>query len=213
MSGLIDLTGRRFGRWTVIGRSSATTRFAALWKCRCDCNPRIVHDIRSDHLRGGRSNSCGCLRSEELSARLKTHGKSKTRVYKIWETMIQRCTNPSATGYHIYGGRGVTVDPRWNMFENFLKDMGEPPSKKHTLDRRDSELGYSKANCRWVTADIQANNKRNNVFIEFNGERLTRTQWARRLGITETSLRARIEKGWPLERALTQQKSEAPYGR
>jgi hypothetical protein len=206
MAGLIDLTGQRFGRWVVIGKGQAA-KFAAMWQCRCDCSPDIIHNVRSDHLRNGKSSSCGCLRSEELSSRLRTHGRSKTRTYKIWETMIQRCTNPTATGYDSYGGRGIGVDESWKLFENFFADMGEPPSEAYTLDRRDVNLGYSQSNCRWATIDIQANNKRSCVYIEYNGLRLTRTQWARRLGLAETSLRARLQKGWSLERALTPKKA------
>ena len=202
---LIDLTGQQFGHWTVVSQAD-TTKFGAYWNCTCDCSPTVIHQIRSCHLRSGRSKSCGCHRNVELSKRLTTHGRSKTRIYKIWEMMVQRCTNPRATGYRIYGGRGITIDPLWLNFDKFYADMGEPPSDNHTLDRKETNLGYSKVNCRWATYEIQANNRRTNVLIEFNGRSQTLTQWANELGITRSSLQNRLAAGWSLERALTEGK-------
>ena len=121
-----------------------------------------------------------------------THGQSYGRTYNIWAMMRQRCTNPNAANYALYGGRGVSVDPRWNKFANFLEDMGHPPSPKHTLDRKDTNGNYCKENCRWSTAEEQQNNKRNSVLLTGFGKTQTMMQWSRELGIRYDVLQHRI---------------------
>ena len=88
------------------------------------------------------------------------HGMTNTPEYRAWQEMIQRCYNPNGNRYHRYGGRGITVCARWlESFENFYKDMGDRPSIRHSLDRKDNDLGYYKENCRWATPGQQAYNK------------------------------------------------------
>lgn len=98
------------------------------------------------------------------------------------------------------------MDPRWEDFENFYADMGDPPSELHTLDRRENDLGYTKANCRWATQEEQSKNKRTSVYLELNGVRKTIGDWASSLGIHSSALRARLNAGWSLEEALTTRK-------
>jgi hypothetical protein len=86
--------------------------------------------------------------------------KSKLPEYAVWASMRHRCTRPNFKGYKNYGGRGITYDPRWNSFDNFLQDMGRRPTPKHSLDRKDNNDHYYKGNCRWTTIDIQNKNKR-----------------------------------------------------
>jgi hypothetical protein len=117
--------------------------------------------------------------------------------------MVQRCTNHNVGQFADYGGRGITVCERWKSFENFLADMGRRPSASHSIDRTDNTRGYGPDNCRWATKLEQANNKRNNVTIEFNGRSQTVPQWAKELGIAATTLYTRLYAGWPIERALT----------
>lgn len=106
--------------------------------------------------------------------------------------MRQRCTNPNAANYINYGGRGITVCDRWKSFQAFYEDMGDRTSEKHTLDRKDNELGYFKENCRWATVDEQQNNRRNSVFIEAFGQKLTQSQWSRKMGVTRDMINHRI---------------------
>jgi hypothetical protein len=120
--------------------------------------------------------------------------------------MKQRVSNPKSYSYKNYGGRGITMDPRWEDFENFYADMGDPPSELHTLDRRENDLGYTKANCRWATQEEQSKNKRTSVYLELNGVRKTIGDWASSLGIHSSALRARLNAGWSLEEALTTRK-------
>lgn len=130
-----------------------------------------------------KKNKGGC-RTCALKAVKERPSEAKHPLYHTWYAMVARCQNPRAQSYHNYGGRGITVCDRWlESFENFYADMGDRPSNKHSLDRIDNDGPYSPENCRWATWEEQANNRRNNVWIEFQGERLSAAQWSRRLGV------------------------------
>jgi hypothetical protein len=126
--------------------------------------------------------------------------------YCAWQNMLKRCTNPSASGFKHYGGRGITVCEEWLTFENFLSDMGERPPGK-TLDRfPDNDGGYGPGNCRWATRKEQANNRREAISVkrlEHNGISLKLTEWANRLGIDKATLSGRLARGWSVDRALS----------
>jgi hypothetical protein len=158
MGRLIDLTGERFGRLVVLALCSERSRWRkAIWLCRCDCGAECI--VVGKELRSGRSRSCGCFRREVSRKRMTTHGHSRTRVYRCWCAMLQRCFYPNGQAYSRYGGRGITVCERWRNFVNFLADMGEPPRGK-SLDRIDNDKGYSPENCRWATHAQQNLNRR-----------------------------------------------------
>lgn len=170
MPRLIDLTGKRFGRLTVICRAKAASGFKSVfWLCSCDCGAE--KEIRGQNLRHEESHSCGCLQAELAAKRghqlMKTHGESNglsglTPEYRSWTSMISRCENPKATGYKNYGGRGISVCQRWReSYERFLADMGRRPSIRHTLDRYPNNDGnYEPTNCRWATKSEQRINQR-----------------------------------------------------
>jgi len=129
---------------------------------------------------------------------------SSVREYNVWAMMRQRCLNPNAANYRNYGGRGITVDPRWSKFLAFYEDMGPAPSPKHTLDRLDNDGPYCPQNCVWSDTEGQQNNRRNNVFIEAFGKRKTLAQWARDTGLTREMVKHRIfVMGMSPEEALT----------
>lgn len=116
--------------------------------------------------------------------------------------MLQRCEDKNHRYYVDYGGRGIQVCQEWHQFENFYRDMGDPP-KGLTLDREDNDGPYCKDNCRWATRRAQANNRRSNKLITFSGKTQTQAEWERELGLKPGRIYDRLYKGWSLERALT----------
>ena len=143
--------------------------------CVCDCGNQ--KEIRLDHLESGATTSCGCLQKERASKANTIHGLTKSPTYYSWINMKNRCDNPKTLGYKYYGGRGIKYDERWSQFSKFLEDMGEKP-KNRSIDRINNDGNYCKENCRWATVKEQANNKRNNRILEYNGEKKTVAQWA-----------------------------------
>ena len=154
------MPGARFGRLTVVEElpklpHSRHRRFLM----RCDCgNERSVWGT---NLSNGDVRSCGCLARQAAAARSWRHGGTGTPEYHAWCSMRQRCFNPKNPGYHLYGGRGITVCERWRAsFTAFLADVGPRPSSIHSIDRIDNDGHYEPGNVRWTTADVQARNQR-----------------------------------------------------
>jgi len=117
--------------------------------------------------------------------------------------MLSRCENPNRPQFETYGAAGITVCERWHSFEAFIEDMGESPSKAHSLDRLDNDKGYSPDNCRWATNREQSLNKKKTQYFEFEGERLTLLEWSERKGLSYYALYQRLRAGWSVERALS----------
>ncbi len=202
--------GTVFGRWTILEETeirhypSGARQLFRL--CRCDCG--TVQFVGDYKLRIGHSRSCGCLQAEVTTERSLFHGHSKrgkrTKAYGVWCNMLSRCTNPNVQSYEDYGARGITVCKRWLKFENFLEDMGEPPTGL-TIDRIDNNGNYEPGNCAWKTRLQQARNrggKRKPILITFDGLTLTLKEWSQRLGISHSMLRGRYEHKWPVEKML-----------
>lgn len=126
--------------------------------------------------------------------------------------MHQRCTNPNSQMWHLYGGRGIGVDPRWGDFVQFITDMGPRP-EGGTLERIDSNGDYTPSNCRWATVLEQNRNTSRNRFIEHDGERRTVSEWARHLGLHRATLRHRLESGWSVAEALTPERQRGRRAR
>lgn len=129
-------------------------------------------------------------------------GKNRTSVYRRWVNMRARCSCPNNPGYHNYGGRGITVCKRWDSFENFYADMGNPP-KGMSLDRIDNDGNYEPSNCRWADGKTQSRNRRNIIAITFNGKTQTLKEWADELGLSYTACKSRFHKGWKVADIFT----------
>lgn len=202
MNKAVDITGKRFGRLVAEARSSR--KGVTKWQCLCDCGTR--KDILLGSLRDGHTHSCGCLQKEEAAARQFKHGhspnKTCSRTYRIWSGMMTRCNNPEDHAYARYGGRGINVCKRWHKFENFLADMGEVPPAM-TLERRDNDKGYERANCCWATYTQQARNRSNSVHITVEGVTRCVAEWSRLLGSSYSIVHQRIAAGWDEVEACT----------
>ncbi len=206
MPKLIDLTGQRYGKLVVTGRAPSDGR-QSCWTVRCTCGADKI--VRGKSLTGGITVTCGAA-----GCRRRTHGQSNTPEYKTWQSMLQRCCTPTANNYARYGGRGIRVCERWLMFEHFFSDMGPRPSPRHSIDRKNNDLGYwcgkceecvglgRLENCRWATAIQQQNNRGH--FAVIDGRYYSFMECALRIGISEQALRSRLRRGWSLDRALTQ---------
>lgn len=200
-SGTEDLTGKTFGRWTVLGPASNNDGHY-YWRCRCECGS--MKNVYGPSLKRGKSTGCGCYFRQRLIERNTTHGKHYDPANRVWVAVIQRCTNPNCSSYHKYGALGIRVCKRWReSFKAFLEDMGPRPCGT-TIDRIDNDGHYEPGNCRWATPKQQARNTSRNVFITHNGDTLTISAWAERLGFNNVTLWTRIRRlNWPIEEALT----------
>lgn len=156
----LDLSGKLFGELTavkylgVIGKSKTT-----LWECNCSCGN--IKNVSTGHLQSGHTKSCGCksyYKGEDHH--IYTHGKSKSKVYKSWNRIKDRCNNAKCSAYYKYGAKGVIIAPEYvNNFELFYAEVGDPPSGKYSIDRIDHKVGYVKGNMRWATDSQQSQNR------------------------------------------------------
>lgn len=198
-----SLIGERFTRLLVVESAGQGKHGRSLWLCKCDCgNERI---ISTGDLKAKRRLSCGCLRKQMVSERRRTHGFSATSEYKIWERIVSRCHNPQDSSFSRYGDRGIEVCTQWReSFTTFLADMGNRPSRKHSLDRYPNQNGnYEPANVRWATSMEQGRNKRTNHLLTHNGETMSVAEWAEKLGLKRWTIHNRLKYGWSVERALS----------
>lgn len=194
MAEFMDLTGHRYGLWTVIKRASRRRH----WLCRCDCG--TVKSVDGHNMRSGASTNCGCRKAQISRALFTTHGATKTPLYKCWRNMHSRCSNPNMIEFPRYGGRGIVVCDEWKRFEPFqewAKASGFQPGL--TIDRIDNDKGYEPANCRWTDRATQCLNRE--CVIRLPDGRAA-IEVAREHGAQRCYV-ARIHLGWDIERACT----------
>ncbi len=179
------IIGHKYNMLTPLYVSGRTSYKSLVYRCRCDCGKET--DVIATHLTRGIVKSCGCLRGD---------GRCKTLTYSSWMSAKMRCISKSDEHYKDYGGRGIKMCSMWlNSFDNFLSDMGERPSLDYTLDRIDVNGDYCPENCRWATNIEQQNNKRNNHYIYYNGEKNSVASFARRFNIAGFRVFYGLKKG------------------
>lgn len=188
----VDLTGKRFGKLTVLSECDERKNGSVVWLCKCDCGNLIK--VRSNHLRRGSVVSCGCYNTEIITK----HNQARTSLYHVWQCMKDRCERNTHPQFADYGGRGITVCDEWHDFESFRDWAIENGYKKGlTIDRINVNSGYEPSNCRWADMKTQCRNRRSNVVIEYNGESHCLAEWAEILKVPYTTLTNRWRRKWP----------------
>lgn len=136
--------------------------------------------------------------------RINKPGQRMPPEYMVWWAMLRRCRKPEYRDYRWYGARGIKVCERWDSYHAFLTDMGRRPSPKHWIERVDNDGDYEPSNCIWLTAEEQAKNRRNTIWVTFRGEEKTLTDWCRQFDIPYYRTLTRLQRGWPPELAISE---------
>lgn len=207
MGTTLDMSGKTFGSLTVLAYNGYNSKHLAVWKCLCSCG-NIV-DVVGRYLRNGDTKSCGCLKSKSMRAVATTHGMRSHAAYGSFRAAKERCSNPQHKAYAAYGGRGIEF--RFDGFEQFWALLGDTWFPKATIERIDVNGHYEPGNVRWVIASEQARNTRANHRISFGGRTALLVDWAKDLGICESTLLWRL-RNWPLDRALTTRSTHEKTG-
>lgn len=203
MLGPIDLTGQKFNRLSVV-RFSHVKKGHYYWECICECGANAT--VESYKLKTGKTKSCGCLNRELTTQRnidATKHGLSRTRIYGIWRAMIDRCHNTKNNHYYLYGANGIKVCEQWLNVESFYDwAINNGYADDLTIDRIENSKDYCPENCRWATVLKQASNKRNVTLYTVRGITSTLPAICNKFGMNYWTVRGRIKRGWPVERAL-----------
>jgi len=204
----IDRTGNKSGRLTVLrflGKQPGKQK--PYWECLCDCG-NIV-SVTGSNLATGHTNSCGCLFTETMEAR-RIYEKGHAPEYAIWRGIKSRVGQLTGKNAKWYSHIGMA--PEWSeSFHAFFEDMGPRPTTEHSIERKNNSEGYFPHNCVWATPQDQANNRSTNRLLTHLNETMTAAQWARKLNIPGSTIRARIDKyGWSIEDALTYPPNTGP---
>ena len=204
-----NLIGKKYGRLLVIEKTEKRSKRSIVWKCQCDCGNFCY--VSSRALNYGTVKSCGCLKKE------KEHFATNLPIHKMWGSMLNRCYNSNNESYYLYGARGIKVCDEWlgsnpKGFANFYNwamangysDEKLPSGRaKYTIDRIDNEKGYCPENCRFVTNDVQTENKRNRIKVWYKGEYVLATKVADMNSVEKSLFCARIRRGYSVHDALT----------
>lgn len=199
MAILENLVGIKFNKLTVIERDFSR-KDRPYWKCRCDCGNTV--SVRADLLKNGNTKACGCMYRKHNQALQGNH----SRMYEIYNGMKKRCYNENCKSFKFYGEQGITVCDEWLGENGFIAfrdwSVKNGYSDNLSIDRINPNLPYSPNNCRWAQWGVQANNKRNNLMIEYAGKTQTLANWCRELNLNYSKVRQRIYNGKPFEQAI-----------
>ena len=197
MRQLIDLTGMKFGRLTVIERAENSKCGQPRWLCKCDCGNEVV--VQGGHLISGHTVSCGCFRKEITREKSTTHGMRHTKIYNTWYDIKRRCYNPNRKDYKHYGGRGITMFPEWiddfQAFYNYVSNLPHFGEEGYSLDRINNNGNYEPDNLRWADSKTQKRNTRRNQLVQFGDRWITLAELSEITGIPYKTLQDRLRRG------------------
>jgi hypothetical protein len=198
-----DISGQRFGRVvakTPIPKDRAEKSKHIYWNCECDCGNKFR--TSATNLKTGHAKSCGCISKEKASMMRRTHSATSKeaapivrRLYRVWDGMKERCSNPNHVGFKDYGGRGIKVCEQWLNFSNFLSDMMPSYKSGLQIERMDNNGDYTPSNCTWATRKQECRNRRSNHMISFNGKIQCISAWAEELNICQYKISRIIRSG------------------
>lgn len=196
---LNTIIGDRYGKLVIL--EARRENQVIFCKCQCDCG-RIKDNIRLGNMRKGHIKSCG-NHYKEFTTR--THGMSKSRIYRIYRKMLNRCYREQDESYKYYGAKGIRVCDEWknNPAEFIEWAFANGYDDTLTIDRIDSCGNYEPKNCRWITMYEQCLNRKSNVYLEYQGEVKTISEWAKSLNIGDKLIRDRLRRGWTVDDALS----------
>ncbi len=189
------MIGEIFGRLEVLDVDTGRISSKTYYRCECECG--AVVSVRRDHLRSGRTQSCGCYRREVSIERFTVHRGQATRLYRIWKNMKARCGNPNVPNYKAYGARGIRVCQEWvDDFEAFRDwALANGYREDLSIDRIDNDGPYSPDNCRWASAQHQAVNRSSSHFVTVGGADFCLSDAAKLLGVRYETLRTAYQQG------------------
>lgn len=194
----------RYGKLTVVCDAGKNKHGQPLWRLLCDCGTECVKI--SSAVRTGHTKSCGCQKNAGSANR--RHGKRRSKEYTAWCNMHNRCYNKNNPHYKNYGFRGILVAKEWHDFKSFYDHIGDAPSREYTLDRIDNSRGYEPGNVRWAKRHAQSRNKRDNVWVEINGQTKCLYDWCDLHKISAASVYRRLSKGEDMVSAITRPKAK-----
>lgn len=197
----IDITGQKFNMLTAIKPLRNDKYNKVIWQFKCDCGN--TYEAVGSNVKCGEIKNCGCIHGNKQYSNFDYDNPSHKRAYRIWNDMKRRCFCTNRKDYPRYGGRGITMCDNWLNFQNFWDwSLTNGYDDNLSIDRINPNGNYEPSNCRWSNAKEQANNKRNNHYITFRGVTKSMADWSNELDISYTCLRARLRRGWSVERAL-----------
>lgn len=195
----INLKGKKINKLKVI---DFVGKRKSRWKCLCDCGNKI--EVYTSYLINNHTTSCGCMDGKGMLQ----HGLSKTRFYRIYDSLKRRCRDKSNCNYHRYGGREIkckwktALDFKNDMYESYLIHCDKFGIKDTTIERIDNDGNYCKENCRWATLKEQNRNKSDNVWIKYKGEKMIVSDYAKKIGVHKSTIFNRIYRGWSSEEII-----------
>ncbi len=189
---VINMEGKEFNNIKVIRRNGSDSKGKALWDVKCHCGN--IFTTSGASIRSGGTKSCGCSRlksAKKMGKGNKTHGETGSKLYSIWHGMKARCYNSNHKSYDYYGGRGIKVCDSWkNSFENFRDwSLNNGYQKELSIERKDVNGNYEPENCKWATMEEQSINRRNNVYLWYEGKAMTQSEICKLTGLSKYKVR------------------------